>query len=643
VIDNINIKPLISERQALDNALKYIDAKNYRWENNIEEQWLKKIRNDENATFYPKGELLIYNNDEKSYLVYSFEIATSEISKQSLIYINAHSGELVLKLPLSHTANANGNADTRYSASKAITTDSYLGSYRLRELRNNVRIETYNLRNGTNYGSAIDFVDNDNNWTSAEFNNSNKDNAGLDAHWGAEQVYEYWKQVHKRNSIDNNGLPILNYVHYSSCYDNANWDPVAKVMRYGDGCTKFSPLVSLDVVGHELGHGICQSTANLVYEKESGALNEGFSDIWGACIEQWATTNKQTWLIGEEITLYQNALRSMNNPGAFNQPDTYGGPNWFNVVGCTPDFDPYSSGYNDGCGVHKNSGVLNKWFYLLSVGGNDINGIHNSYCVSGIGINKAATIAYRAESYYLRPDHKYADARLYTIQAAIDSFGVNSNEVIQTTNAWYAVGVGAQYNYTISGPSAICTTGQFSVPNLPVGTSWSSSNTSRLTIDNNGLATRVNNFNGTVTLFASLSSCGVSNLTKIIKVGNPYINSDYPIIGPNGQTTSMYTSPNSTVIFHSNPLPGVTNYQWSKLINSSTGAEMVLSTGSNYFTYSVPSTGLLYSSPNTTYDIIFLREAAFPHLQHHLPFSRLISKVVAVFLIQYILIRLQMA
>ena len=139
-------------------------------------------------------------------------------------------------------------------------------------------------------------------------------------------------------------------------------------MTYGDGATRFRPLTSLDVVGHEIGHAVCEKTANLTYANESGAMNEGLSDIWGASIEAYAVGTlgftsggvkaKSTWLIGEEIDKVQVALRSMSDPKSLGQPAYYKGVNWY-------------TGTGDNGGVHTNSGVLNHWFYILTVGKSD--------------------------------------------------------------------------------------------------------------------------------------------------------------------------------------------------------------------------------------------------------------------------------
>ena len=132
----------------------------------------------------------------------------------------------------------------------------------------------------------------------------------------------------------------------------------------------------------------------------------------------------------------------MCNPKAEGQPDTYGGTYW-KVIECgTP------TRANDYCGVHTNSGVLNHWFYILSVGKSGTNDIANSYNVTGITIDKAAKIAYRLESVYLSANSTFANARTFGIQSATDLYGADSAEVIATTNAFYAVGVGSAYGVT---------------------------------------------------------------------------------------------------------------------------------------------------------------------------------------------------
>jgi hypothetical protein len=168
-------------------------------------------------------------------------------------------------------------------------------------------------------------------------------------------------------------------------------------------------------------------------------MNEGFSDIFGTAIEFYAKGAGGNWLIGENIGA---AFRNMSNPNQFSQPDTYLGTFW-------------ATGTADNGGVHTNSGVLNFWFYLLSAGGSGTNDIGSAYTVTGIGIDEAAAIAYRTNTFYLTASSNYANARTFAIQAATDLYGAGSQEVISTTNAWYAVGIGAAYSTACGIPTGL--------------------------------------------------------------------------------------------------------------------------------------------------------------------------------------------
>ena len=463
-LDNVNTRPTLSKEQAFNRALQQIGASKYLWDSPAE----AKINNYQK----PAGELVLLplededNNGKKTEqlrLAYKFDIyATNPVSRGD-IYVDAVTGvTLLYNATIKHlgefsngskpsvdkkaenktlaTAFIAANADTRYSGTQAIQTSLSGASYILSDATRGSGVLTYNMKKGTSYTAAVNFTDVDNNWTAAEFNNVNKDNGALDAHWGAEKTYDYWFTVHGRNSYNNAGAAIKSYVHYSNAYDNAYWN--GSVMTYGDGSgTYFDILTSIDVAAHEIGHAVCSSTANLAYKNESGAMNEALSDIWGACIEYFAAPTKQRWLIGEDIERRAGhlALRSMSNPKSEGQPDTYGGINWTSQTRCRPTSN------NDQCGVHNNSGVLNHWFYILTEGKTGTNDKGSSYSVTGIGIDKAAKITYRMESVYMTSSSTYADARTYGIQAATDLYGAGSLEVVATTNAFYAVGVGTTY------------------------------------------------------------------------------------------------------------------------------------------------------------------------------------------------------
>lgn len=417
----------LGESAALTAALQYVNAQSYKWQDANEEAFIKKEQNNPKATFYPKGKLVLYSGEEEVIPgalrpAYKFDIyANNPISRQ-IVFVDAVNGEILGKRELLHTTNAPGTAITGYSGSQAITTDNTGTTYRLRETGRGNGIETYNLQKKTTYSGAVDFTDADNNWNNV---NANLDQYATDAHWGAEKTYDFYLSKFGRNSIDNAGFAIKSYVHYSTGYFNAFWDGTR--MTYGDGNATDGnkPLTALDVCGHEISHGLTTFTSNLTYSNESGAMNEGFSDIFGTAIEFYARPSNADWLIGGDFY----TIRSMSNPNAYSQPDTYKGTYWY-------------TGTSDNGGVHTNSGVLNFWFYLLSQGGSGTNDKGTAYNVAALGIDKAAAIAFRTNTVYLVSTSKYADARTASIQAAADLYGAASNEVTQTTNAWDAVGVG---------------------------------------------------------------------------------------------------------------------------------------------------------------------------------------------------------
>ncbi|PQA95654.1 hypothetical protein B0A69_04565 [Chryseobacterium shigense] len=434
-------KANISESTALQSALSFVGADSYKWQNKEEEAFIKNESKNTTASFAPKGELVYYSDpsDEKMgdlKLAYKFDIYAEKPLSRQYVFVDAKDAKVLGTNALIHETNAPGTATTGYSGNRSIVADSYNGSYRLRETGRNggTAVETYNLKKGTSYASAVDFTDTDNNWNNV---NTNKDQYATDAHWGAEMTLDYYYTKFGRKSIDNNNFAIKSYVHYSTNYFNAFWD--GSRMTYGDGSSSTNggkPLTALDVCGHEITHGLTTKTANLAYQRESGALNEGFSDIFGNTIERWARPTQASWKLGEDFSY---VIRDMANPNAYSQPDTYLGTYWkaTTTSGCS---SPSQS--NDYCGVHTNSGVLNFWYYLLVTGGTGTNDKGFAYNVSAIGIDKAGAIAYRTLTNYLTSSSTYANARTYSLQAAADLYGAGSNEVTQVINAWNAVGVG---------------------------------------------------------------------------------------------------------------------------------------------------------------------------------------------------------
>lgn len=451
--------PSISKDAALNKAMAFVGASKYKWQLPAEEAFLKREQNNPAATFYPKAELVFYSGEEEIMpsqlrLAYKLDIYAQLPLSRQIVFVDATDGKILGRRELIHTTNATGTAITAYSGTQTITTDFTGTTYRLRETGRGNGINTYNMKNaGTNYAAAVDFTDADNTWNNV---NANKDQYATDGHWGTERTYDYYLTKHNRNSVDNAGFALNSYVHTNLVAfgygDNVNafWD--GSRMTYGDGNATYSPLTALDICGHEITHGVTERTSNLNYSGQSGAMNEGFSDIFGTAIEFFGKPGTANWLIGEDIGA---AFRSMSNPNQFSQPDTYLGTYWY-------------TGSADNGGVHTNSGVLNFWFYLLTQGGSGTNDIGSVYTVTGIGMDAAAAIAYRTNTVYLTATSNFASARTAAIQAATDLYGAGSAQVIATTNAWYAVGVGAAYN-SCSTPSGLASSG---ISNTGATVSW---------------------------------------------------------------------------------------------------------------------------------------------------------------------------
>ncbi|WES95971.1 M4 family metallopeptidase [Chryseobacterium arthrosphaerae] len=371
-----------------------------------------------------------------------------------------------------------GTAQTRYSGSRPIETLQVTNGYELNDSSRFVKTLNYtggeavNLLLMTSFfgpdfaeSLATKYIDTDNNWTSAEYA-ATKDDGALETHWAFSKVYDFFKTEYNRNGFDNQNSQVRSFIHptINGTSYNAAWVSLATInpsfsggyMFIGNGgqpntSLNWDILTGLDVDAHEFGHGVDTAFGNLVYERESGALDEGFADIWGASVEAKMAPEKQRWIMGEDFVLSQpDGIRSFANPKLFNQPDTYLGQYWKDATttGCaTPD------NTNDKCGVHTNSGVLNHWYYLLTEGGSGTNDNGYSYNVSGIGIKKAADLVYSTQASYVQSQSVYADVRDFTIQEAGILYGANSPEVLAVKAAWCAVGVttgGECVNSTLS-------------------------------------------------------------------------------------------------------------------------------------------------------------------------------------------------
>ena len=296
--------------------------------------------------------------------------------------------------------------------------------------------KTYNKSHTTSTSAGTLFTDADDTWgTGAASSSTTDQTAAVDAAFGAQTTWDFYKSTFGRSGIKNNGVAAYSRVHYGNAYVNAFWDDSCFCMTYGDGSGNVNPLTSLDVAGHEMSHGVTSNTAGLNYTGESGGLNEATSDIFGTGVEFYAANSNDVgdYLIGEEIDINGDGtpLRYMDKPSK----DGGSADSWSSSVGSKD--------------VHYSSGVANHFFYLLSEGSGakTINGVSynsptsNGSTVTGIGRAKALQIWYKALTTYFTSTTNYKAARTGTLSAASALYGASSTEYAAVAAAWSAVNV----------------------------------------------------------------------------------------------------------------------------------------------------------------------------------------------------------
>ncbi|HQU86146.1 MAG TPA: M4 family metallopeptidase [Pyrinomonadaceae bacterium] len=414
----ISAEPRLSAEEAVRKAIEFEGCENC---------GISKDVPPELVIYAPKADLQEKGTCETSpKLTYKIQFEQIDAKKEGeeprmpVYFVDAETGDFVTSFDNIQTQSVTNTGLSLYSGNVAFTAFKYNGLYYLENL--NRKIGTFNG------STAVRFSDPDSYWDSAT------QRAAVDAHWGAEKTLEYYGNVYGRNGVNGSGGPLSvaavngstnllpSKVHYGTNYNNAFWN--GNSMTYGDGNgVVFSPLVSLDVVGHELTHGVTQFSAGLIYSGQSGGLNEAVSDIFGNMIERSVKgQSANTWKVGEEIYTPGtggDALRYMDNPHA----DSH-------------SIDHYSEYYN-GLDVHYSSGIANKEFYLLSQGGTH----HLGGSMTGIGADRAAAIWYYALTNFMTSGTNFLGARNATISAAQALYG--QTEALAVAKSWCLVGVGA--------------------------------------------------------------------------------------------------------------------------------------------------------------------------------------------------------
>ncbi|MFF3604206.1 M4 family metallopeptidase [Streptomyces sp. NPDC002463] len=418
-----------------------------------------------------------------------------------------------------------GVGNSKYSGQVTIGTTPANGSYSMTDGTRGGH-KTYDLNGGNGTGTGTLFTDPDDTW--GDGTTGDRQTAAVDAAYGAQLTWDYYKDVHGRNGIKDDGVGAYTRVHYGTNYVNAFWSDTCFCMTYGDGAGNTKPLTSIDIGAHEMTHGVTANTAGLIYRGESGGLNEATSDIMSAAVEFWADNASDTgdYLAGDKIDIRGNGtpLRYMDKPSK----DGRSADAWYPGI--------------DSIDVHFSSGPANHWFYLASEGSGakTVNGVDydsptsDGLPVTAIGRDAAVKIWYRALTTYMTSSTDYAGARTATLQAAADLYGLGSDTYIDAANAWAAINVGPRVvdgiMLTNPGPrtSAVDTAAGFQIQatgfNPGTLTYFATGLPEGLTINHHtglitGTATTVGTSDVTVTVRGSMNGLSTATFTWYVARG----------------------------------------------------------------------------------------------------------------------------
>ncbi|MFI5729276.1 M4 family metallopeptidase [Kribbella sp. NPDC051587] len=382
------------------------------------------------------NELVVFVTDQGPKLAYDVlttGIRANQVPTRLHTYVDATTGAVLS----SDDEIKTGTGDGLFSGNVSIATSAKSGGgYEMRDATGNTATDVHN-QGDPNTGEGPDgdiFTDSDDKWGTGT--NSDRASAAVDALYGAQKTFDYYKTQLGRNGIWNDGRGARSRVHFANAMVNAFWDGTQ--MSYGDGANNAAPLTELDVAAHEMSHGVTENTAGLVYTGEAGGLNEANSDIFGTAVEFYVNNPKDVpdYFIGELINIRGDGapLRYMDKPSK----DGASKDCWSSTLG---NLDP-----------HYSSGPLNHWYYMLSEGSGakTVNGVsYNSptcsgaAAVTGIGHAKAEKIWYRTLATYLTSSSKYSNARTGAIKSAKDLYGQGSAECAAVEKAFTAIAVAA--------------------------------------------------------------------------------------------------------------------------------------------------------------------------------------------------------
>ena len=420
-----SISPTLSDDKAIEFALADVSKKSIVQQTGVTGKLLGKMQNT--------TELIIYHKDGNfadERLAYNLTVRPNLLERWTY-FVDANTGEVLKKFnntcsldgPLKATAKDLNGFSRTFNVQQISSTNYMIDTQRFMYKTTSKlpddpigAIWTIDALNSTSDNMKYDQI------KSNSINNGS--DKAVSAHFNAGLCYDYYRTKFGRNSLDGKGSNIISVINIADDdgkgMDNAYWN--GEFMGYGNGRDAFKPLAgALDVAGHEMTHGVVEATARLEYQKQSGALNESFADIFGIMID------RDDWTLGEDVikvgSFPSGALRSLSNPNQGGKNDPGYQPRTMSQYANLPNTDEGDNG-----GVHVNSGIPNYAFYLFASNAN-------------VGKDKAEQIYYRALSKYLTRTSKFIDARLAVIRAAADLYPTDNNVLNAARSAFDLVGI----------------------------------------------------------------------------------------------------------------------------------------------------------------------------------------------------------
>lgn len=386
---------------------------------------------------------------ELAYLVETRMVKNGQLQFRDTI-VNAHSGKVIKQWNSMHSVAGTGKS--QYSGTVKVETTLSGGVYKMLDTTRGTGgvfggMAITNLNKGSGLPGTI-YTDSDNIWgdglnykSTSSTTSANGQTAAVEAMWGFRNTYDMLKNVLGWKSLDGKNTASYIGVHFMNAEDNAYYDKNCKCMKIGDGATMFKQLGSIDVIGHEMGHGITDATSRLIYSGESGGLNESASDITGEMVEAYAKSGGignvipatgNDWMTGKEISLSGTPLRWMYKPSKDGA-----------------SLDAWSTSLAS-MNPHYSSGPANRMFYFLAKGSSSssTSEYYSKYLTKaplamvGIGNDKAYRIWFKALTTKMTASTTYAQAQAACVQAATELYGATSKEVIAVKRAFAAINVG---------------------------------------------------------------------------------------------------------------------------------------------------------------------------------------------------------